>query len=77
MYVRTFRLFWLVLYLQLEVPLSDDKRAVSGIKKRMFSQFNHLFNNSLEVLEVEQGDQMFEAMPFEDYLNLLGHSSVK
>ena len=64
-------------YLQLEVPLSDDKRAASGIKKRMFSQFNHLFNNALEVLEVEQGDQMFEAMPFEDYLKLLSHSSVK
>lgn len=62
---------------QLEVPLSEDKRAHDAIRSGMFNRFNRLFNNSLEVVRVEQGGQTFPTMPFKDYLSILQHVSVE
>lgn len=63
--------------LQLEVPLSDDKRAHEVIRSGMFNRYKRLFNNSLEVVRVEQGGQRFPTMPFKDYLSILQHVTVE
>ena len=63
--------------LQLEVPLSEDKRAHEATRSGMFNRYKRLFSNSSEVVRVEQSGQTFPTMPFKDYLSILQHVSVE
>ena len=66
-----------LLFIQLEVPMSADKQIMDSLRKTMFSRYKKVFHNPLDVVTVKQGNKDVQTMPFSDYLNLLNHSVIE
>ena len=76
-YVFLVTMHVVLLFIQLEVPMSADKQIMDSLRKTMFNRYKKVFHNSLDVVAVKQGNKDVQTMPFSDYLNLLNHSVVE
>ena len=57
--------------MQLEVPLSEDKKVTSSLKEKIISDLMKTTKHSFHVVKVEQNGTEIATLPFADYLYYL------